>query len=40
VLRKGLGAARGARLKALEAVTQEYTTLFKIQTADLFPALA
>ena len=36
VLRKGLEAARGARLKALEAVTQEYSTLFKIGTADLF----
>jgi HNH endonuclease len=36
VLREGLGTTRGARLKALETVTQEYTTLFKIQTADLF----
>jgi HNH endonuclease len=36
VLREGLGTARGARLKALETVTQEYTTLFKMQTADLF----
>ena len=36
VLSVGLGTARGAKLKALETVTQEYTTLFKIQTADLF----
>jgi hypothetical protein len=36
VLKKGLVNAQGARLKALEVVTQEYTTLFKIPTADLF----
>lgn len=36
VLKNGLEDAQGARLKALEAVTQEYTTLFKIPTAELF----
>jgi HNH endonuclease len=36
VLRAGLETAQGARLKALEAVTLEYTTLFKIPAADLF----
>jgi hypothetical protein len=35
-LEEGLKNARGARLKALEAVTQEYTTLFKVPLADLF----
>jgi hypothetical protein len=29
-------SARGARLKALEAVTQKYTNLFKIPATDLF----
>jgi HNH endonuclease len=36
VLRAGLEASRGARLKALEAVTLEYTNLFKIPATDLF----
>ena len=36
VLKAGLETAQGARFKALEAVTLEYTTLFKIPVADLF----
>jgi len=31
-----LETTQGARLKALEAVTLEYTTLFKIPAAELF----
>jgi HNH endonuclease len=36
LLKATLETAQGARLKALEAVTLEYTTLFKLSAADLF----
>jgi hypothetical protein len=36
LLKAILETAQGARLKALEAVTLEYTTLFKISATDLF----
>jgi hypothetical protein len=36
LLKTALETAQGARLKALEAVTLEYTTLFKTSTAELF----
>jgi hypothetical protein len=36
VLKGALEGAHGARLKALDAVTQEYATLFKLPAEDLF----
>ena len=36
VLKEGLNSADSARRRALESVTQEYTTLFKIPSDDLF----
>jgi hypothetical protein len=36
VLKESLNSAANARRRALEAVTQEYATLFKMQIADLF----
>ena len=36
VLKTGLETEQGARFKALEAITLEYTTLFKVSAADLF----
>ena len=39
ILRTALANVRGAQLRALEAITLEYTTLFKVPPTELFRAL-
>jgi hypothetical protein len=36
VLKNALSNVRGAQLRALEAITQEYATFFKIPSTELF----